>query len=268
MKSHAIQSRQVIAFAGSLIVAFCFCASVRASLVVGSHDFGGDVGLLSASAKFEFDSGTKKLTITLTNTSTLDVVRTSQALGGLFFDVAGANLSLSGSDSAILPAGSTVLYANAADNPDNVTVNGTLNGTGDVSPEWAFANTGPDGQANGVSSSGYNLFGPGDRFNTQYDLDSPRSPDGSNYLITSAGDDASTGNSGLINDPIIRNSVVFTLTSDADFDPQTDISNVRFQYGTSIDEPSFRGMPEPGSVFVWSLLAIGVGFSSSRRTRA
>jgi len=230
---------------------------------------------LSASAQFQV-VGTN-LVVTLTNTSLLDVDHQSQGLTAVFFDLTG-NPSL-GSGSAVLAPGSSVInpsptYADGSTpNPNNGTDPG-----GVVGGEWAFSGPPLGGglsQDYGISSSGLTgAFGsptfPGN------DLYAPLSVDGIQYAITSAGDNPTTGNKTMRETPLIQNSVVFTLTGiSPSFDPFASVSNVRFQYGTGLNESHFNGtgipvvtpVPEP-STFLGALSGlIPLGLVALRRHR-
>ena len=190
-------------------------------------------GTRSASVTFDFEEP-GHLVVTLTNTSLADVLGPSAVLTGVFFSIPGAPVLTP--YYATLGLGSSVLFAPAG-------------GEGpDVGGEWAYRGglTGAPGDANqGISSSGLGLFGPGDRFPGS-NLQGPDSPDGLQYGITSAGDDPTTGNSRVTggDGALIQNSVVFELGAVAPGDgfDLSDISNVSFQYGTSL------AVPEPGTL--------------------
>jgi hypothetical protein len=180
-------------------------------------------------ASVDFTISGTSLVVTLTNTSTADVLVPIDVLTGVFFDVAG-NPALS-SGSALLGSGSSVFY-----DPDGQPADGNVGG------EWGFAinlSGAPGGAKMGISSSGLGLFGgatfPGE------DLASPAALNGLQYGILSAGDDAATGNGGIAGTGgLIKNSVVFTL---GDWDPtlnSVSVSNVSFQYGTALTEPNIR----------------------------
>jgi len=239
------------------------------SPLFASVEFVGSSGNLKASALFEV-SGTN-LIVTLTNTSTNDVLVPADVLTAVFFNLEGSP-SLT-PVSALLASGSTVHFS-------PVTVSG-----GDVGGEWAYKSgfTGPDivdGATSGISSVGLDLFGPPDRFDTGANLQGPNSPDGLQFGITSDGDDTSTGNTPVTGtNALIENSVVFTLSDLASgFEASDDtITDVSFQYGTSLDEPRFPGdpdggvdiedvVPEPSTLAAWCLLGL-CGVISLRRRR-
>jgi hypothetical protein len=100
---------------------------------------------------------------------------------------------------------------------------------------------------------GLGLFGSHDLFPGR-NLQGPRSPDGLQYGITSAGDDPLTGNAAVTGrNALISNSVLFTLTG-LPLDYDLDVSNVSFHYGTDPCGPNDPGfpvsVPEPASLFL------------------
>lgn len=212
----------------------------------------------SAQAMFQSSLADNSLVVRLANTSPVDVKEPVYVLTAVFFDLAG-NPALTKA-SAVLANGVEVYFGGAP-------------AGGVVGGEWAYrgALAGAPGSAGlGISSTGLGLFGPGDRFPGD-DLDPPDSPSGLNYGLTSAGDDPTTGNWPVTGkDPLIHGEVVFTLDGlPSGFDVFTGISNVWFQYGTGLDEPSFEGdgddgvggnyIPEPLTIFcmLGSLGAVG-----------
>jgi len=215
--------------------------------------FSASSGLLSASATFDIVGG--NLTVTLTNTSTNDVLAPSDVLTALFFSISGDPALTK--ISAIIDSGSTYYFDTTSPVPVG----------GDVGSEWAYNNglSMPNGATQGISSSGLGLFGPGDRFDTSHGsnyLDFPADPDGLNYGILSAGDIITTGNAKVTGGtPLIKNSVIFTLGGLPSTFALNQITSVLFQYGTGLNEPqivvvtSVHPTPEPTTII---LLGAGI----------
>jgi MYXO-CTERM domain-containing protein len=213
----------------------------------------GSGGSLAAQAEFSLSGS--DLVVTLTNTSLADVMVPSDVLTAMFFDISGSAVALTRT-SGLLAPGSSVFY-----DPDGQPAGGVVGG------EWAYRGgmTGaPGNRAYGISSTGINLFGPGDLFPGP-DLCPPITPDGLQYGILSAGDNTATGNSAILNSGgLIKNSVIFTLGgAGANFDLSR-INNVLFFYGTSPGEGSLPGQqtPAPGA-----LALIGLGGALCLRRR-
>jgi hypothetical protein len=224
-------------------------SSIAHAALVGTWT--GTSGNLSASATFE-TSG-QNLVVTLVNTSTHDVLAPGDVLTAVFFDI-DPTASLT-RVSAVLGTGSSVLFGGT--DPGNV-----------VGGEWAYDSglSGAPGNAVlGISSAGFDLFGPGDRFPGN-NLQGPDSPDGVQYGITSQGDNPLTGNGGITGQALIQNSVVFTLGLPANYTLQG-IDNVTFQYGTALDETSIPGVPEPTTMIAGALLLLPFGVSTLRILR-
>ena len=197
------------------------CASVSASPISVSFSS----GVYSATADF-MRTGSN-LIVTLTNTSTADAMVPTDILTAVYFDIAGSPALTR--TSAVVPLTSDVWEIGS----------GTLETPGDrvVGGEWAYL------LPPGISSTGLGIFGSGDLFPGS-NLQGPAGPDGIQFGITSAGDNLATGNGGLSGQWLIKDSVIFTLGG-YNLEPSATISNVVFQYGTSLDEPTFPGHHAP-----------------------
>lgn len=233
----------------SVGVSACALGACVASVAQGSVVFSGSgAGIQNArAASAEFSVVGNNLQVVLTNTSADDVNTTGDLLTNVFFSVSGGSLSLS-PVSAMLTSGSSVYNG-----PD---------GGGNVGGEWGHVSGGlyPGGTSYGIGSSGLGIFGSANFGGAN--LDGATAVNGANYGITSAGDNLATGNGGLANDPIIKNSVTFTLSGlPTDFDLGR-ISGVYFQYGTSISEGGFL-VPTPGALAMLSVFGLG----AARRRR-
>jgi len=254
-----------------LVAAVCFPASVFATTATysGSDDFGR-----AASVTFEdlgWFAGTTpgqqpvhRVQVTLTNTSTADVLVPVDVLTAVFFNM-GHSTDFT-PISAVVPNGSVVLWGSPERN---------------VGGEWAFKNQVGVQNDNfnnaglGISSSGLGVFGPSNLFGGT-NLQGPESPDGLQYGITSAGDIKSTGNGAVTGgNALIKNSMVFVL-EDGVFDV-TKISDVYFQYGTCLDDAGFSGggtstppgpVPEPLTMFSAFVAISGLGVYIRRRMRS
>ena len=225
--------------------------------------FSGLSGDLAAQADFTVSGNT--LTVVLTNTSTADVLVPADLLTAVFFDITGYPPASFSPVSAMLSGGSTVFFG-----PD---------GGGNVGGEWVFASGlsgAPDNATLGISSAGFGLFGDGN-FNGP-NLEGADGVNGLNYGLLSAGDNTTTGNAAVTGgSPLIQNQVTFTLTGSAPF-LESAITNVSFQYGTSLREPNVPSngdnpppVPEPSTMLLLGVALTGtggIGFLRRRKGRA
>lgn len=207
-----------------------FIASSASAAVV----FTGSQGTRAASVTFDVQGTT--LVATLRNTSTADVMVPTDLLTALFFDVSGPTVNLT-RESAILAAGSVVHF-------DDAPAGGVVGG------EWAYKASlsgAPGNGGYGISSTGIDFFGPGDRF-PGANLEGPNSPGGMEYGLASVGDNPATGNAPVTGgNALIQDGVVFRLAGlPANFDLAR-IGNVTFLYGTEAGGPTIPGIPAPAS---------------------
>ena len=204
-------------------------ASATAITYVGSS------GNLSAQAAFSLTGNT--LTVTLTNTSTADVMVPTDVLTGVFFNLTTGLTPVSASD-----PGSTVYY-------------GTLSNVGDG---WGFATgVSANGKNSAISATGA-VNGLG---HSNFSLNH-QNLDGLAYGLLSAGDDPGTGNTGVKgHGPLIKDTAQFVLTAPQGFDLSELGNTVVFQYGTSLDETHYDGhqtTPEPATLAMFGSGVIGL----------
>ena len=203
---------------------------------------------LSASAQFGISGDV--LTITLTNTAVDDDNGSGKhipgnTLTGLLWDWAGSPVFTP--DEATITAGSLLVqFATCSTGLCTAT-------TTDVGGEFAF-NTGVGGFGFAIGSAGWidlylgNFNGP--------NLDDPNAPNGINFGIIGPG--VFNPNGGLDDEPLIRNSVTFTLTVPTGLDV-SDISNVVFKYGTDdLPAGTIPPIPEPPTMFLFGSGLVGL----------
>lgn len=128
--------------------------------------------------------------------------------------------------------------------------------TYDVGKEWALATgSGPHSTSYGIGSAGFGYFGAGN-------FSAGGNPtDGLNYGIING--KSASANSAVQTGILVDDTMKFTLNVPTNFTLDK-ISNVWFQYGTSLSEPSFQGVkqaavPEPGPV----AMLVGGGFAAA-----
>ena len=202
-------------------------------------------------------SGTT-LTVTLTN---------NQAAANDFPDVLTAvffNCTGCGNLTTVSAVSSGPTYVNG----------GTIADTGkNVGGEWEYLAGlagAPGGATQGISSSGFGLFGDFN-FNGP-NLDGPDAVDGPQYGIVSSVSASATN--AMKATPLTGHDVIFVLTcsqtcTDASF------SNVSFQFGTSLTEPNVGGtgpggqnlVPEPTSLLLFGSGLAATAYRARRRNQ-
>lgn len=215
-----------------------------------SQNFGGSIGVLSASAGFSNTdvSGTNTLQIVLTNTATTQVTSNPQILGVLTFDVINnatgtvATFALTPS-AAFLTSGSSYVLS------DTGTVT-NCGGACDVAANWSYAGAGsgqatvgagnPTGATRAIAGVSWGSLVGASATNFE---GVASNPDGPAYGMVGAG---GTATSNSIN-PVIFDSATFRLTFlDTAFSGGFHITNLAWLYGTGPGEPVLT--PEPAYV--------------------
>jgi len=214
---------------------------------LGSGVFEALSGDLSASAMFVVSGST--LTITLTNTSGVDVTGPSNLLTALFFDIAD-NPTLTPLSAVLnLADGSTVIQLL----DDGSVINGPVGIDGSLENEWSYLSDldNPFVAKQGVGTAGFQgLFDGGTQF-PGINLDGSPSTNGPDYAITSAGDNPFTFSGRET--PLVQYSAIFTL-KEPHGNTLGGISNVSFHYGTKAP------IPEPGTLLLLGSGLAGLGF--------
>ena len=246
MNARLIHLMAISAFAAGAMSA---PAAARAGML-----FTGSSGSLSASADFELSGNS--LTVTLTNTSLADVLVPTDVLTGVFFNTVHSLTPVSASLN-----GSSVYYGHV------------INNVGEGWQYEAYSSGVAQGKDSGISATGLGIFGPNGNFDTP-----SVKLGGLDYGILSAGDNPLTGNTGVTgHGPLIKDSIVFTLTAAQGFVLSELGNSVVFQYGTSLDETHVTSfppitphdqpaVPEPSSI---AIAVVGVALMGCwRRYRA
>jgi hypothetical protein len=265
LSNPSVSSKLVTRF-GAILLSTCvaFAAStsgVQAAVfnASGPNTFNGNNTALAATANFTASGNT--LTVVLTNTGTGFINDASSVLTGVFFNFSG-----------VPPVTLTTVGGSALLNGSTVTPGGTAPVGGNVGGEWAYSGSLGSGAPApyGISSSGLGFFGQ-PNFNG-LNLQNPTAVDGINYGIVNTAYVNGQGNGGINSTPLIRNAVTFTLSGLPVGFSDTSISNVQFQYGTSLAETRLVGVnpdavPEPSSAIGMLFLGSMGGAAALKRKK-
>lgn len=213
----------------------------------------GETNTATATFDLSISGTTTNLVVTLSNTAVYTPNDDPDILTAVFFTLAG-NPTLT-KISGVLNAGS-----GAVENGTNLTVAG-----GVIGGSWCYLGgltNAPRGANQGISSAGFNIFGPPDVFPGAALPDDSPVPDGIGGGLTTTVDAGISD--GLSGRPFIQYSAVFTLGDVPASLTLADISDVNFQYGTALSEGN---IPEPTSLAL-TALAIGGLLLLPRRWRS
>lgn len=232
-----------------LALLFLMALPLSASAVVFTFS---DGGTHSASADFAIVSG--NLQVTITNTYSGDALNVPDLLTAVFFKIAGDPLLTR--ISVVVPSGSSLIgtLPSPAFDPSPNGVGGEFSYLNNLTPWTGMSDY------SGISNAGFTIFGPGNRFPGN-NLQGPTSPDGGQYAITSAGDNAATGSGvDFTSSALIKNSVIATLGGLPGGFSLNDISGVIFNWGTSLNEPPPPppSVPEPGTMLLLGSGLVGL----------
>jgi hypothetical protein len=210
------------------IAAGCLCSSQALTI----NDLGGGV------ATFSISGGT----MTLTLSDSAAVTHNANVLSAIFFDLPG--------DPTLTPVSASA----------SGSFLGTVAFTSQVGGEFRY-DGGPNvlayGANEGISSVGLGVFGSAPNFGGP-NVSGPAAINGGDFTIVGPG--SIWGNGHITDDPVIEGSVTFVLNGLGDL-TETDISNITFQYGTSLNQ---QGVPDGA----WTLSLLGmalIGLQPLRR---
>lgn len=236
----------VVAVLGIVIIG----ATARGQTVTASGP-GTDRGeILSATATFTVSN--LELIITVSNTGTFAPVTANDILTGIFFTIDGdPNLT---PQSAQVAPGSSVIDQRLP-----------LGFTGNVGSQWAYRNDlvgAPNGTDEGISSTSLKWFSTKNLFSSEK-VKGFGSFDGISFGMTTLDDLGGNNRGNIKNQALIQNAVVFTFSGLPDNFSISDISDVTFQYGTSLKAPDLigdaiaNGVAEPPTIALVALSLLG-----------
>ncbi len=224
--------------AGVAIAAISSVASGQTVTATGPGKEPGET--LGASATFTVSN--LDLIVTLSNTGTFDPVNANDILTAVFFTL---------SDDLKL----TLVSAEVASGSSIIAQRLPLGFDGNVASQWAYRNDlvrAPNGTDEGISSTSLKWFGTKNLFSSEK-IKGFGSFGGISFGITTPDDLGGHKRGNLKNQALDQDSVVFTFSGLPDDFSVSDISDVTFQYGTSLKAPDLVGgaienIPEPPTI--------------------
>jgi len=197
----------------------------------------------SRGALVTFDTRGTNLIVTLTNTSSADVLFPDDVLTNVFFNLSG--------DPRLNRVSALIA-------PDSREVHGMPVRGRNVGAGWGYS---PDVNIASLPTVNQGLSAT-DIFGSRFNFPGPslRPGGGVDWGLVGPGDNPDTGNTSItFRTGLIRNSVVFTLSDlPIDFNPATDVSNIFFRYGAGLggfrmagtpnSSPNSQNVPEPSTI--------------------
>lgn len=251
--THQLLKRTAIV--GTIAAAALLSSTPTHAATLFNFTSGTGANLLSASASFEGSGSNLKVTLTNTGAGAIDP---KTVLTALFWDITGNPTGLSLSSAIALK----VTVQNPASTTNNVNLKDT-NGAAPGGIEWGFASTTAAAGLGGGSSpkvtQHYGLGTAGFGINPGFGLSGGQQ---FNYGIING---YGATNPAVKGGTFVNNTAEFLLAGlPVDF-KLSSISNVRFQYGTALNEGSFTGTKVPTPALLPGLLALGAGVWRKRK---
>ncbi len=250
---------------------FVVASNARAVTYTGTQtDTVKKEGTVAFKASATFVVSNLDLVVTLSNTGTYDPRSPADILTGVFFDLVG--------DPHLTPVSATVPMPG-----DSVIGHGLPSGfDGNVGGEWAYTNglayTSSEGPGEGISSTKLKWFKKKDLFpGEKIPKTSPLS--GVNFGATTLEGLASNAEGAIKNVGLIQNTVVFVFDLPSNLSGLTtstisnELSNVTFQYGTSIKSgldiagEMVAQVPEPNTISLVAVALLGAAALAKSRAR-
>ena len=204
--------------------------------------FSGSSGTLAASANFALVGQT--LTVTLTNTSSHDVLVPTDVLTAVWFDTSKTLTPVS-----VSLGTSTVFY-------------GTISNPSKGYGYYSGLAGGAHGMNDGLTAVGFGI-GTG---HSNFPGGGGANLNGLDYGILSAGDNSGTGNGGVTGGgPLVKNEVIFTLSTPVGFTLNDLGRTAVFQYGTALTDTTITSYVPDGGMTLMLLGGALVGLATLRR---
>jgi hypothetical protein len=228
----------------------CAFGSKAHGLTVSATGPGDNTGkTLSASATFTVSN--LDLVVDLSNDATFDPNDDEDILTGIFFSIDGAP--------HLMPVSAMV-------GDDSLVIDHKLpvGFDGNIGTQWAYQSTlknAPQDANEGISSTSLKWFKSKDEFPGPK-LKGAAGFGGISYGLTTLFDTPVNNRGNIKNDALVQNDIVFTF---ADLPPNfsvSEISNITFQYGTSVKAPELfilnQTIPEPSPLALVTLAILSL----------